>query len=847
MRDVENEIDVSKNEILPGENVPANNIDCLNVYSSFPVWEVRSPTCSSSPLRCTSVTDSAVNKTVVLVRPCEIGFKWTDQDQHTDRFTERCVIDNRIFKEATMKDMRREYTLEMLSDETLCNKTSKYCSDKTCRNTRRTHFIESNLATKNTNNSSSGIPCKQHSKRFKNSSGISTVLANENCLSRRQAYESLSNPEQMSVPSNKVVHEDVGSLEEIPFYQVGRMLEFNREKAYKNKNITGTGQGSDFMDDKHDCKHKYHNCRRSVIRKMEPGDKSSFLCRPAVGSDDNFIEIRKKTAESGVVDELCPGKHYVGVGAVPNIKLPYTLRPYGSLNCIAPKYASYSLINCQPSTLSLRPHRLEENMFSSKSFTHSSYSRNDLGTSFIQRYLDSRRKRRLVDETLSNTLEYNKFPHSARYTHSHAGTRGDPLDSFSFRSTKSYNGWPSFISIPGSRSIYSTSMNRTNNATSSNSQVSSSSSSSSANIFLPDLTNAKVVPVRGDGRCLFRSLATILSKTLQECTYRDSNGCLDCEYCSAKEEKRADRLRAKVVRLMTDNLHFYSELGADIINADQPDDVCYQKFDDRLQDMSKTTAMPGEIELNAAAYVLKRAIVIVDEDLVVINIYGQDEFPLSEPAIVRFTRLSENTGHFDPVMPHCRHASEVNVHHNGHEQESYKTSEPKDPRMSYEPKECSCRKCHCYEQSERFADNENDNFNCPFNNKHLGRCRENQKTKQQASSRSRKRPKSRKVDRDDDSSYDLTSRRRVSSATSMTGDEESARNRGGYKVSSCACSICILETSSRDTSGNRDSLPMSRNNNKRQKKSPQEPAKPSQKVKKRAKKKSRKKAAPRRR
>ncbi|KAH9499562.1 hypothetical protein Btru_078123 [Bulinus truncatus] len=159
----------------------------------------------------------------------------------------------------------------------------------------------------------------------------------------------------------------------------------------------------------------------------------------------------------------------------------------------------------------------------------------------------------------------------------------------------------------------------------------------------------RIVHVEGDGRCLFRSLVAASNLKLQQCK-RDEYG-RPTERTDADDEKwMADELREKVVNFMNDNLHFYSQLGTELINADQPSSTRYSVFRDRLVAMSKRHTMPGDLELNAASAVLEQTIAVLNSDLEVICVYGDDRYPESTPLTVRFTRLGDDVGHYDAVI-----------------------------------------------------------------------------------------------------------------------------------------------------------------------------------------------------
>ncbi|XP_059159337.1 uncharacterized protein LOC131943316 [Physella acuta] len=153
----------------------------------------------------------------------------------------------------------------------------------------------------------------------------------------------------------------------------------------------------------------------------------------------------------------------------------------------------------------------------------------------------------------------------------------------------------------------------------------------------------KVICVEKDGRCMFRSLVTA-SISLFQFGRRDESGRPQREHDAELETCLADEFRKAVVKMMKDNLHLYSQLEQEIINANQPKLTNYLQFKDRLEDM------PGDLELNAAAMVLERQIVVLDTDLKAITSYGQDQFPESSPLAIRFTRLGPDFGHYDAVI-----------------------------------------------------------------------------------------------------------------------------------------------------------------------------------------------------
>ncbi|GFR98888.1 hypothetical protein ElyMa_004513500 [Elysia marginata] len=199
---------------------------------------------------------------------------------------------------------------------------------------------------------------------------------------------------------------------------------------------------------------------------------------------------------------------------------------------------------------------------------------------------------------------------------------------------------------------------------------------SSTQPYRPSPLGGRVVRVEGDGRCLFRSLVTAECPPLMQ-AWRDEYGRPVNRELSELETARADQLRARVVTIMSDNMHFYSQLEKSIINADQPSACNYQRFLDRLRAMSEPSTMPGDLELNAVAMVMERQILVLDTNLVIITSYGHDRFPQSLPLAVRYTRLVPDVGHYDAVIlsddhPHLggtsNHSDRTNVGAGGRQQ-----------------------------------------------------------------------------------------------------------------------------------------------------------------------------------
>lgn len=81
-------------------------------------------------------------------------------------------------------------------------------------------------------------------------------------------------------------------------------------------------------------------------------------------------------------------------------------------------------------------------------------------------------------------------------------------------------------------------------------------------------SNWKVVHIQGDGRCLFRSIVTALTTSLQTAK-RDSLGHVEDEELSEFEKDLADKLRAKVIEYIETHPNDFESFDKAILNADQ--------------------------------------------------------------------------------------------------------------------------------------------------------------------------------------------------------------------------------------------------------------------------------------
>ena len=66
--------------------------------------------------------------------------------------------------------------------------------------------------------------------------------------------------------------------------------------------------------------------------------------------------------------------------------------------------------------------------------------------------------------------------------------------------------------------------------------------------------------------------------------------------------------------------------------------------------MTMATAMPGEIEVAATTNYIEKNIAVCNEDIIVINRYGEQLSSSKGMVHVQFTRIGDDVGHYDLLV-----------------------------------------------------------------------------------------------------------------------------------------------------------------------------------------------------
>ena len=119
----------------------------------------------------------------------------------------------------------------------------------------------------------------------------------------------------------------------------------------------------------------------------------------------------------------------------------------------------------------------------------------------------------------------------------------------------------------------------------------------------------EVVPIYGDGNCLFRAIASGITTALISCE-RNEGGDLVDKVHVAMEAKLASELRSKAVDMLRPNRELCQshaeDMGLDYLwEGDE-----YGSLDSRLKEMEKNSVYGGQPEILALTHVLERPIVV---------------------------------------------------------------------------------------------------------------------------------------------------------------------------------------------------------------------------------------------
>ena len=175
---------------------------------------------------------------------------------------------------------------------------------------------------------------------------------------------------------------------------------------------------------------------------------------------------------------------------------------------------------------------------------------------------------------------------------------------------------------------------------------------SSANA--PPQKSSSIVRVFPDGSCFFRCLSVSLDKTLQSAE-RSSDGLI-CDYkLRCLEQSFADDIRDSVVRLLRCHVQ---ELDAKCqalpMLLERDVGKYYKSMSHRLESMTQRTEFAGNLEVLAAAYLMKRQIHIVEETINTVRLiakFPETYFCDSSPIkVIHKYDTASNPGHFDLLL-----------------------------------------------------------------------------------------------------------------------------------------------------------------------------------------------------
>lgn len=155
------------------------------------------------------------------------------------------------------------------------------------------------------------------------------------------------------------------------------------------------------------------------------------------------------------------------------------------------------------------------------------------------------------------------------------------------------------------------------------------------------------VPTQGDGRCFFRAIAIALNPDLQTCERHPLTGEILDEVKRLHETARADNLRTMTISHMCENLHL--EPSAAELNADMPQRLRFQTVAERILHMSNPKSMVGELEIQATAAALKRAVHVIIDGTGHVSKYNETAQCDERPVAVKFIPNGDS-GHYEGTV-----------------------------------------------------------------------------------------------------------------------------------------------------------------------------------------------------
>ena len=165
-----------------------------------------------------------------------------------------------------------------------------------------------------------------------------------------------------------------------------------------------------------------------------------------------------------------------------------------------------------------------------------------------------------------------------------------------------------------------------------------------------------MVQTFGDGRCFFRCLAASLYKELRE-AYRSEYGLIISEDLVQSEMHKADTLRRVIASLLFQEEQLLSRMARDIpFLLDNTFSTKFASIKERAKSMSRVGTFAGNLEIIAAAFLLKTQIHIYRREsdgsnFKLIAKLPIDNFSAREPILLEYQEDSEEqSGHFNLLI-----------------------------------------------------------------------------------------------------------------------------------------------------------------------------------------------------
>ena len=163
----------------------------------------------------------------------------------------------------------------------------------------------------------------------------------------------------------------------------------------------------------------------------------------------------------------------------------------------------------------------------------------------------------------------------------------------------------------------------------------------------PVSSGNKTIPVIGDGRCFFRSIAIALNPEFQSCKRNLDTGEIENRMTALHETAIADNLRSNVVAHMCKNVPQHSSQPTALLNADMPENLKFKTLPERILHMSSPQSMVGELEIKSTAEFLDRPVHVAITGSDYIAKYEPENVSCSKsPLTVKYTPHGD-AGHYE--------------------------------------------------------------------------------------------------------------------------------------------------------------------------------------------------------